>query len=136
MIMAELHSTHEGETVPFYPDHVRTEARVVVGIMVLVLIVAVAGMLAPVGVGDPADPMNTPLHVKPEWYFLALYQLLKFIPKTFGAVLPVIAVAILALWPFIDPKPDKSPRNWKIRMIVLAVGMIILISLTIWGEVS
>ncbi|MCI0521268.1 MAG: hypothetical protein L0Z70_13560 [Chloroflexi bacterium] len=134
--MAETHSTHEGETIPFYPDHVRTEARVVVGVMVVVLSVAVAGLLFPVGIGDPADPMNTPLHVKPEWYFLALYQLLKYIPKTIGALVPVVALAILALWPFIDPKPDKSQRNWKIRLIVLTVGMLILIGLTIWGELS
>jgi quinol-cytochrome oxidoreductase complex cytochrome b subunit len=106
---------------------------VVVGVLVIVLIIAVLGLLKPVGLGEPADPMNTPLHVKPEWYFLALYQLLKYIPKTTGAVIPVIFVAIVALWPFIDRKPDTSKKNTKTRFIAIAVGVVILVGLTLWG---
>jgi quinol-cytochrome oxidoreductase complex cytochrome b subunit len=89
-----------------------------------------------VGLGDPADPMNTPAQVKPEWYFLGLYQLLKYISKTAGAVLPVFAVIVITLWPFIDRKPDKSSKAYRWRAIFVAVFMIILIALTIWGEVS
>ena len=80
--------------------------------------------------------MNTPTHVKPEWYFLALYQLLKYIPKTTGAVAPVLAVILITIWPFIDRKPDKSKKSYRNRMIVSVIIMLILIILTIWGEVS
>ncbi len=124
------------ESIPFYPDHVRTEFRVVLGILGVVVIIAILGMIAPVGLGDPADPMNTPVHVKPEWYFLALYQLLKFIPKTVGAVAPVIAILLVAIWPFLDRKADKSPKAQRVRLILTIVGLIVLIALTIWGEVS
>ena len=93
-------------------------------------------MFSPVGIGDPADPMNTPAHVKPEWYFLALYQLLKFIPKSAGAVGPVIALILLALLPFIDSKPDKSKKSQRIRFYTVLVLLVISIALTIWGEVS
>jgi len=89
-----------------------------------------------VGLGEPADPMNTPAHVKPEWYFLGLYQLLKFISKTAGAVLPIIAVLVITFWPFIDRKPDTSGKIYRWRAIAVAVFMLILIALTIWGEVS
>ena len=133
--MGQAHAPKE-ESISFYPDHVRTEFRVILGVTGIVMIVAILGLIAPVGLGDPADPMNTPAHVKPEWYFLALYQLLKFIPKTIGAVLPVLAVGILIFWPFLDRKPDLSNKAMKIRMLIVAVGMIILIALTIWGEVS
>lgn len=126
----------EGETIPFYPDHVRSEVRVVIGLTAVVVIVGLAGLLLPVGVGEPADPLSTPAHVKPEWYFLALYQLLKFIPKTTGAVLPVIALIVLTLWPFFDRKPDVSERVVRIRLGVVIVGLIVIIALTIWGEVS
>jgi cytochrome b6-f complex subunit 4 len=126
----------EGESIPFYPDHVRTEFRVTLGILAILILIAIAGLFSPVGLGDPADPLNTPQHVKPEWYFLALYQLLKFIPKTTGAVAPVIAVIILVLWPFIDRKPDKSAKIYRTRFIVVTVSIIILIALTIWGEVT
>ncbi|MEW5867736.1 MAG: hypothetical protein AB1894_00555 [Chloroflexota bacterium] len=133
--MTDTHLDKEN-SIPFYPDHVRTEFRVVLGILGVVVIIGIMGTLLPVGLGDPADPMNTPTHVKPEWYFLALYQLLKYIPKTIGAVSPVIAVLLVTIWPFLDRKADKSPRTQRVRMILVIVGMIILIALTIWGEVS
>jgi ubiquinol-cytochrome c reductase cytochrome b subunit len=124
------------ETIPFYPDHVRTELNVVYGILVVVLIFGVLGLIFPVGLQDPADPFNTPEHVKPEWYFLALYQLLKFVPKTFGATAPVVALVLLALLPFFDRKEDKSSRATKIRFWLTIILVIIAITLTIWGEVS
>jgi cytochrome b6-f complex subunit 4 len=126
--------THK-DTIPFYPDHLSTEVKVMIGIVVLALLVGILGMLFPVGLQPPADPMDTPAHVKPEWYFLALYQLLKFIPKTIGALIPVLLVLVLALWPFFDRKQD-TKKATRIRLIAVAAGLILLIALTIWGEVS
>lgn len=132
------------ETVPFYPDHVRTEFFVVLGILVIVLIIGIVGLINPVGTGEPADPLNTPLHVKPEWYFLALYQILKKIPPMFlgiegkivGVVIPIVLVALILIWPFLDTKPDRSRKIYWIRLIFALVAVVILIALTIWGEVS
>lgn len=128
--------TEEHDSIPFYPDHVRSEVKVVIGMTAIAMLIGVLGLIFPLGVGDPADPMNTPSHVKPEWYFLSLYQLLKFIPKTAGAVLPVALVLLVFLWPFIDHKPETSKKVQRTRFIVVAVGMLVLIALTIWGEVS
>jgi cytochrome b6-f complex subunit 4 len=124
------------DSIPFYPDHVSTEFKVVLGVLGVVLIFGILGLVAPLGLGEPADPLNTPLHVKPEWYFLALYQLLKYIPKTAGAVAPVIFVMLVAIWPFLDRKVETTTRNQRIRFIVVTAGMIALIAMTIWGEVS
>ena len=126
----------EDKTIPFYPDHVRSEVKVVIGITAVVMAIGLIGLLFPMGIGDPADAMNTPTHVKPEWYFLALYQLLKYIPKTTGAVIPVLLVMLVFLWPFLDRKPETSKQVQRTRLIVVVVGMIVLIALTIWGEVS
>jgi len=127
---------NKDDTIPFYPDHVLTEFWVAVGLLVIIIIIGMIGMFSPVGIGDPADPMDTPAHVKPEWYFLTLYQLLKFIPKSAGAVGPVIALILLALLPFIDRKPDKSKKSQRIRFFTVLFLLVISISLTIWGEVS
>jgi cytochrome b6-f complex subunit 4 len=134
--MTDTTSTPKPESVPFYPDHVRTEARVVLGILVVVFIVGTVGMLWPVGLGAPADPMDTPAHVKPEWYFLALYQILKFIPKTLGATLPVLLVLLVILWPFLDQKIPHTRQAIRVRFVVTIVGLVLAIALTIWGEVS
>lgn len=124
------------KSVPFYPDHVALEAKVALGVGILIIIIGIIGLFAPVGLGAPADPMDTPEHVKPEWYFLSLYQLLRYIPKTVGATLPVLAILVLLIWPFLDKKPDSSKKAVRIRGWISLVGMIVLIALTIWGEVS
>lgn len=136
MYIADMDTQSTDNSVPFYPDHVSRETKVVIGFSVLVLVVGLIGLFFPVGLGEPADPMNTPAHVKPEWYFLGLYQLLKYISKTAGAVLPIFAVLVITLWPFIDRKPDTSSKAYRWRAIGVAVFMSILIAMTIWGEMS
>ena len=123
-------------SIPFYPDHVRSELHVVTGILVLVFVIGILGFLWPVGLGEPADPLNTPTHVKPEWYFLSFYQVLKFIPKIAGGVLMVLIPLLILVWPFIDSKPDRSKRAQHIRLVAVVIGLLILTALTIWGEVS
>jgi quinol-cytochrome oxidoreductase complex cytochrome b subunit len=124
------------ETIPFFPDQFMREFRVVIGIMGIAVIIGILGMINPVGLEEPADPFNTPAHVKPEWYFLGLYQLLKFVPKTTGVLIPIVGVVLLAIWPFLDRKKETDRKMVKIRGIMVAIGMLILIALTIWGGVS
>jgi quinol-cytochrome oxidoreductase complex cytochrome b subunit len=131
-----MSENHEEKSVPFYPDHLKLEAKVALVVGIIILIVGVIGLFSPVGLGVPADPMDTPEHIKPEWYFLSLYQLLRFIPETIGATMPVVAVLILAIWPFIDSKADQSKKESWIRFWVALAAVIVIIALTIWGEVS
>ena len=141
--MATTHPEQEKDSVPFFPNHFMTEFYVVIGILVLAIVVGALGMLSPVGLQAPADPLDTPLHVKPEWYFLALYQLLKYVPSTvlgiegpmFAVTVMVVAVLAVVIWPFLDRKAD-SKKAMRIRAIVTAVGVVLAIALTIWGEVS
>ena len=141
--MATTHPESQKASVPFFPDHFMTEFYVVVGIVVLALVVGTLGMLFPVGMGAPADPLDTPLHVKPEWYFLALYQLLKYVPSSvlgiegpmFAVTMMIVAVLAVTIWPFLDRKED-SKQAMRRRDIVTVVGVILAIALTIWGEVS
>jgi len=141
--MASTNPEQEKDSIPFYPDHVRTEFYVVIGIMVLVIIFGILGTLHPLGLQAPADSLDTPLHVKPEWYFLALYQLLKYIPPqvlgidgpVFGVVAILLFVLAVVFWPFLDIKED-TKKAMRIRSIVIIIGVIILIAMTIWGEVS
>ena len=134
--MAEIENPTTENSVPFYPDHVSNEAKVVLGISVVAIVIGLIGIFSPVGLGEPADAMKTPAHVKPEWYVLGLYQLLKFISKTAGAVLPLLGVLVIMFWPFIDRNPDTSNRSYRTRAIGVGIFMVVLIAMTIWGEVS
>ena len=141
--MATTNPETEKDSVPFFPNHFMTEFYVVIGIVVLAIVIGALGMLSPVGLQAPADPLNTPLHVKPEWYFLALYQLLKYVPPSilgingpmFAVVGIILAVVVLAVWPFLDKKAD-SKKAMRVRAIGVAVFVVLAIALTIWGEVS
>jgi cytochrome b6-f complex subunit 4 len=141
--MATTNPEQEKEGVPFFPDHFMTEFYVVIGIVILAIIVGTLGMLFPVGLQAPADPLNTPLHVKPEWYFLALYQLLKYVPPQilgidgpmFAVVGIILALLVVTIWPFLDKKAD-SKKAMHIRAIGVAAFVVLAIALTIWGEVS
>ena len=96
------------ETIPFYPDHVSTEFWVTVAIIVVAIVVGIVGLISPIGLEEPADPMVTPEHTQPEWYFLFLFEILKYVPKTTGVLIPFVALAILFLWPFLDRKMQKK----------------------------
>jgi quinol-cytochrome oxidoreductase complex cytochrome b subunit len=141
--MATTNPETEKDSVPFFPNHFMTEFYVVIGIVVLAIVIGAVGMLSPVGLGAPADSLNTPLHVKPEWYFLALYQLLKYVPPSilgingpmFAVVGIILALLVVTIWPFLDKKAD-SKKAMRIRAIGVAVFVVLAIALTIWGEVS
>lgn len=126
----------ETKTVPFYPDHITYEAKVALGFGVLLVALGVWGLFNPLGLGPPADPMDTPAHAKPEWYFLFLYQLLKFIPETIGATAPVLGLIALAFLPFLDRKQQKTARAMLIRGGITLLVTLILAALSVWGEVS
>lgn len=141
--MATTHPEHEKDSVPFFPHHFMTELYVVIGIILLAIVIGVLGTIFPVGLQPPADPLNTPLHVKPEWYFLALYQILKYVPSSvlgiegpmFATTMIVLAVIVVMIWPFLDRKED-SKKAMRTRAILTALGVIVAILLTVWGEVS
>jgi len=121
--------------VPFFPDHLTYEAKVALWFGLGLIMIGIFGLFFPLGLGDPADPMVTPQHTKPEWYFLALFQLLKYLPKTLGATTPVVLILLIAIWPFLDHKPDKSRIAMRNRFFLTVVLVLIVIILTILGEV-
>ena len=133
------------DSVPFYPDHLKTEFRVMLVIIGIVVLVGALGMFFHVGLEEPADPLDTPLHVKPEWYFLFLYQLLKVVPdyvfwgqiegRGFVTVAVIVGLLAFMFLPFIDKKDD-TKRAWWIRAALSVIALIIVIALTVWGEVS
>jgi quinol-cytochrome oxidoreductase complex cytochrome b subunit len=137
-------SKHD-DSVPFFPNHFMTEFYVALGILGIFVIIGVLGMFNHIGLEDPADPLNTPLHVKPEWYFLFLYQLLKVVPdylfwgqiegRVFITVAVIVGLLAFMLLPFFDKKND-TKRVWWIRAALSVIALIIVIALTIWGEVS
>jgi ubiquinol-cytochrome c reductase cytochrome b subunit len=105
-------------------------------ILVGILMAVLAWKMSPT-LEAPADPTSSDYIPRPEWYFLGLFQLLKYFPgrlEVIGAlVIPGAVITLLALLPWIDRGPS---RRWRDRPIVLAAftgGLAAAIALTALG---
>ncbi len=61
---------------------------------------------------EPANPLRTPVHIVPEWYFLPFYAILRSVPhKLLGVVLMWLSMGILFFMPYLDRSPERSARK-------------------------
>nr|YP_009488483.1 cytochrome b [Dendrothrips minowai]AWD37115.1 cytochrome b [Dendrothrips minowai] len=80
------------------------------GFLILFIFLMVLVSFFPYNLGDPdnfsiANPMVTPIHIKPEWYFLFAYAILRSIPNKLGGVIALLmSILILAFLPFMKNK--------------------------------
>jgi len=96
---------------PFYPYFFQKELVMVMvyGFIMFFIITFMPTLFLPEEANTPADPFKTPGHVRPEWYFLAAYQMLKLIPNKFlGITIQLILVGIFLVWPFLDVYKEKN----------------------------
>jgi quinol-cytochrome oxidoreductase complex cytochrome b subunit len=132
----------EEDTIPFFPNYIILE--VIVSYIVLAALIVLASLL-PTGLEEKADPFNTPLHIKPEWYFLWIYQFIKVPPMLIGPgvvaelagiLIPAVGIVLLILLPFLDRKPERRPRKRRLAMAITALILAIFVALSIWGWYS
>jgi quinol-cytochrome oxidoreductase complex cytochrome b subunit len=123
--------------IPFFPVHVAKESVVAV---LLVAVLVTLSVLSPWGIGEPADPLSTPEHIKPEWYFLPSYQLLKYFEGPYGAVVGIIACSVpfvlLLFWPFLDRGKERHPRKRPLAVGFGIVGLVAALFLGWLGHIS
>ncbi len=124
---------------PFFPDFVLKEtimAMIVFAVMFFIISL-LPTLLLPEEANIPADPFRTPAHIKPEWYFLAPYQMLKTIPNKFlGISLQMLFVLAFILWPFLDTKEEKNLFQRPRLLGFFTLGIILWVVFTIWGKLS
>jgi quinol-cytochrome oxidoreductase complex cytochrome b subunit len=119
--------------LPFLPHYLLDEF-IAWYIMLAVLIILAS--VFPAGLEEPADPLRTPEHIKPEWYFLFLYQGLKLVPRIVGVMTPLVGGVLLLLLPIIDRNPQIAPHRRPVAMTIGVITLLSVIGLTIWGWLS
>lgn len=93
------------DKIPFHPFF---SFKDIIGFIIILIILTILTLTNPYILGDPdnftpANPLVTPVHIQPEWYFLFAYAILRSIPNKLGGVIAlVISIAILYLLPFIN----------------------------------
>lgn len=91
------------DKISFHPFF---SSKDLLGIILFLWRLMVISLVAPFSIGDPenfnpANPLNTPIHIQPEWYFLFAYAILRSIPNKLGGVIAlVLSILIIAIFPF------------------------------------
>lgn len=96
------------------PFHSYFTSKDVYGFLILIILISILIFYLPNVLGDPenfinANPLVTPIHIMPEWYFLFAYAILRAIPNKLGGVIAlVLSIVILAILPFSHTSKIKS----------------------------
>jgi ubiquinol-cytochrome c reductase cytochrome b subunit len=123
-------SLRAGEAKPFYPYHALKDT-IAMAIVFALLITFAYTIPAPLdAIADPTDASYVP---RPEWYFLSLFQLLKYFPGPLEpiatVVVPGLIVAGLFALPFLDRRPDRHPLKRPLvtgGFAILGAGLVTL----------
>lgn len=123
----------EHKTFPLIPNHALTELLIAILILYLLTIMAI---IFPAGVGEPADPLLTPDHIKPEWYFYASFRWLKLNNVYIGILGQIFFVGIIVLWPFIDQLLEKQFPKRELSVWIGFFGFSFYLALTVWEALA
>jgi len=109
------------------PFHIYYTVKDIAGFIVLLVTLVGVALFMPNVLGDPenfipANPLVTPVHIKPEWYFLWAYAILRSIPNKLGGVVAIFsALLILFLVPFINPQRRVGNSFYPLNQILFWV---------------
>nr|WMY90070.1 cytochrome b [Antennariidae sp.] len=139
------------DKVSFHPYFTYKDA---LGFGFILMFLVTIALFSPNLLGDPdnfttANPLVTPPHIKPEWYFLFAYAILRSIPNKLGGVMALLAsILILMIIPFLHTskqraltfRPTGLPLFWLLVMDVLVLtwigGMPVEYPFTIIGQMA
>nr|YP_010001026.1 cytochrome b [Pteruthius melanotis]QOD96964.1 cytochrome b [Pteruthius melanotis] len=99
------------DKIPFHPYY---SIKDILGFALMLALLTSLALFSPNSLGDPenftpANPLATPPHIKPEWYFLFAYAILRSIPNKLGGVLALAAsVLVLFLMPLLHKSKLRS----------------------------
>lgn len=121
------------DKIPFHPYF---SFKDISGFIIIIIALTLLTLINPYLLGDPdnftpANPLVTPIHIQPEWYFLFAYAILRRIPNKLGGVLAlVISIAILLFIPFIQNNKIQGLQFYPINKILFWAFVAIFIILT------
>jgi len=121
------------DKVPFHSFH---SWKDLTGVILLLSSLVTICLITPYILGDaenfsPANPLITPLHIQPEWYFLFAYAILRSIPNKLGGVIALVAsISILYILPIFSKPIILGNQFYPINQIILWVLLNTTILLT------
>nr|YP_010693444.1 cytochrome b [Chalcopis glandulosa]WCB99326.1 cytochrome b [Chalcopis glandulosa] len=119
------------------PFHPYFSIKDLMGIMITLFLFSMLIMLEPRMLGDPenfikANPLVTPIHIQPEWYFLFAYAILRSIPNKLGGVLAMLLSIMIIMLPMILNKSKFQGMTFYPMNKSLFWFMVVIILLLTW----
>lgn len=121
------------DKIPFHPYF---SFKDIFGFIIILISLSFLTLLMPYLLGDPdnfipANPLVTPPHIQPEWYFLFAYAILRSIPNKLGGVIAlVISIAILFILPFTNNFKFQRIHFYPLNQILFWIIVVLVILLT------
>ena len=121
------------DKIPFHPFFTFKD---LIGFVILLFLLTILTLTNPYLLGDPdnfipANPLVTPVHIQPEWYFLFAYAILRSIPNKLGGVIAlIISILILIILPFTFNKKIQGIQFYPINQILFWIIVVVVILLT------
>nr|QZZ18187.1 cytochrome b [Burara harisa] len=121
------------DKIPFHPFFTFKD---LIGFIILLFILIMLTLTNPYLLGDPdnfipANPLVTPIHIQPEWYFLFAYAILRSIPNKLGGVIALIfSILILIILPLTFNKKIQGIQFYPINQILFWLMVTTIILLT------
>nr|QIV24664.1 cytochrome b [Hermerius prionoides] len=131
--MNPLGSNSNIDKMPFHPYF---SFKDLLGFIIMTFSLTLLTLMNPYLLGDPdnfipANPLVTPVHIQPEWYFLFAYAILRSIPNKLGGVIAlVMSIAILYILPFMGKKAYLSNQFYPINKVLFWSLFSIIVLLT------
>jgi len=137
--MSKPIDVEEKGKIPFFPNFMLRDLMMWLGALIILLGLAT---FLPWELGRPVDTFaSAPAGIKPEWYFLSMYQILKWMPaalagipgELIGIALINIGGALVLLVPFLDRKASREERSpWFTIFGILA--LVFLVAITVYAK--
>nr|YP_010564329.1 cytochrome b [Parapediasia teterrellus]UYX62352.1 cytochrome b [Parapediasia teterrellus] len=119
--------------IPFHPYFTFKD---LIGFIIIMFLLVILSLTNPYLLGDPdnfipANPLVTPIHIQPEWYFLFAYAILRSIPNKLGGVIAlVMSILILIILPFTFFKKIQGIQFYPLNQILFWIMVTTIILLT------
>ncbi|HKQ46589.1 MAG TPA: cytochrome b N-terminal domain-containing protein [Phycisphaerae bacterium] len=113
----------------FFPDHIITE--LLIGTLLLFLLTLMT-LVFPAELGEKANPLVTPDHIKPEWYFYFQFRALKLTGLNTAVVLSGALLLMIVLWPWIDALLERIAPKKDIGIYIGIVAFLTFLTFTVW----
>nr|YP_009741003.1 cytochrome b [Sphingonotus yenchihensis]QID04030.1 cytochrome b [Sphingonotus yenchihensis] len=122
------------DKIPFHPYFTYKDT---ITFILMTMILVMLCLINPYMLGDPdnfipANPLVTPVHIQPEWYFLFAYAILRSIPNKLGGVIALfLSVSILMILPFYNKTKFRGIQFYPINQIMFWI-MVMVVCLLTW----